>query len=503
MNKSDIITEYKKCKADFWYYLTTYAKTLDKDTGEVKPFATFDGKYDRPEYREEIHRFLRLIHERVIAKRNIDKPDIVDEKSRQMYITNCVMGYCTWAIMFLPYFRGLITHEKESKMDSKTDFNTPFGMMDFILEHNPAFLKPKQSDLIRSHMTIGLKSRNSLIIGDAGIRPGAGGGFDLIYNTEFAHQTNTFQKLAAEREACKGVNILDSTPNGKNNAHAATCEFAEKNPHNSSFLYVPIHWSKRRLPEWYEIKKRDYNGDEAQIAQELDMSREGSVKGRAFKLFKPSHIVEVAESFKPAFAIAGFDFGWIHYTSCVFIVPFSNDTWLVLDEYMDNEKPVHVHAEEAWKRIRKWGVDKVYWVADPSGVSKSREVGKSFYELYGGTDVSPENRITFEQGDNAVAEGISAINTMFWKDKLMINKKCVNLIDALNEAKYPINRNGEPTSEKYEESWYTDILDGLRYGVSRISKYQSIADSRMLKTIYSAPRPRGLGIGVYGRRAWK
>ena len=222
MTVEEIKAEYLKCKGDYWYYLKTYGKTLDKDSGEVKAFATFNGKWDKPEYEEHIHWLLDRVHERVIAKRQIDKPDICDEKSRQMYVTNSIMGYCAWSLLFVDNWRGLITHEKEDKMDNKTDFNTPFGMVDFMLSHNPEWLTPRKDDLIRSHMNIGLKCRNSLLTGDAGMRPGAGGGFDLIYNTEFAHQSFTNMKLAAEREACKGVNILDSTPNGKHNAHAIT-----------------------------------------------------------------------------------------------------------------------------------------------------------------------------------------------------------------------------------------------------------------------------------------
>jgi hypothetical protein len=297
------------------------------------------------------------------------------------------------------------------------------------------------------------------------------------------------------------VNILDSTPNGKHNAHALTCEFAEKHPDKSSFLYVPIHWSKRRLPEWYDIKKRDYNGDEAQIAQELDMSREGSVQGRAFKLFKPTHVIDIDPiKFKPAFSVNGFDFGWVHYTSCIFIAPWVNDTWVVYDEYMDNEKPVHVHANKCQDVIRRWGSQRVYWVADPSGVSKSREVGKSFYELYQSAEVPIEDRLRFEAGDNAVTEGINAVNTMFWKDKLLISRKCVNLIDALNEAVYPTNKNGEPTGDKYKEDWYTDILDALRYGVSRLAKYQSVVATRQQKLTYGPRVNMGLGLGNYGGR---
>lgn len=491
--------EIARCEGDWWYYLTTYWKTIDKDTGKIKLFATFDDKYDIPEYREFIKWFLGEVYKRVRARRQIEKPDIADEKSRQMYLTNGVSGLTGYLLQFYPNFRGLFTHEKEEKMDKLGDFNTPFGMIDFGLEHQPNFLKTDKSDLIRSHMRIGLKSIKTLLIGDAGVRPGAGGGFDLIYNTEFAHQSNTNQKLAAEREACKGVNILDSTPNGKYNAHAITCEFAEKHPDKSSFLYVPIHWSKRRIKDWYDIKKLDYNGDDAQIAQELDMSREGSVLGRAFKLFKPSDRIDVDFlKFKPALSINGFDFGWVHYTAAVFIAPWVNDTWIVYDEYMDNEKPIHVHAGKCMDIIRRWGVTNARWIADPSGTSRSREQGKSFYELYQSNEISIENRLQFEPGDNAVTEGISAINTMFWKDKLFISNKCVNLIDALNEAVYPTNKNNEPTSDKYKEDWYTDILDALRYAVSRLTKYTAIAARGQ-----DRPRPlihKGLGVGNLGRR---
>ena len=503
MTATEIVAEYRKCKADYWYYLTTYGKTFDMDTGEIKLFATFNGKYDKPEYREHIHWFLDRIHERILARRRIDKPDICDEKSRQMYVTNSVMAYCTWAILFMDNFRGLVTHEKEDKMDNKTDFNTPFGMVDFMIEHNPEWLKVESFDMIRSHMNIGIKSRNSLLTGDAGIRPGAGGGFDLIYNTEFAHQSFTNQKLAAEREACKGVNILDSTPNGKHNAHAITCEFAEKHPDKSSFLYVPIHWKKRRVDEWYDIKKLDYNGDEAQIAQELDMSREGSVLGRAFKMFKNEHIVDIDPVlFRPGIGVVGFDFGWAHHTAAVFVAPFKDDQWVVLDEYMVSELPPNINARECHAIKNRWGLNSVYWIADPASKQRSQHTGKTFQEIYSGRDdtqpVPIEDRIQFEDADNAIVQGISAVNSLFNKDKLLINRKCTNLIDALNEAVYPTNKNNEVTSDKYKEDWYTDILDALRYAVGKLAKYQGVVNSRQLKTVYRQPQPQGLGMGIYG-----
>jgi hypothetical protein len=495
----EIKAEYLKCKGDYWYYLKTYWKTMDKNTGLVKPFATFDNKYDKPEYEDFIHWFLNEVHKRVIAKRQIEKPDIADEKFRQAYMTNSIAALTGYYLSFADNFRGLFTHEKEEKMDSPGDFNTPFGMIDFGMTHLPDWLTPRKDDLTRSHMKIGLKCRNSLLTGDAGDRPGAGGGYDLIYNTEFAHQKNTFAKLAAEIEAAKGPIILDSTPNGSFNAHALTCAFAEKTPEKSSYLFVPIDWYQRRTQEWLELKVKDYNGDDALMAQEIYRSRTGSIKGRAFSHFNIEHITTIdAEKFKPFLSINGFDFGWIHATACVFIAPLDNDRWVVYDEYVDREKPTHIHAEKVCETIRRWGVTNTHWIADPSGISKSREIGKSFYELYKAVDIPVENRIAFEEGDNAIKEGITQVNTMFYKSKLLVSSRCVRLIDALNEAKYPVNKRNEPTSEKYEESQFSDILDALRYGVSKLGKYQKLVESRQLNVTYRQPKPQGLGMGIYG-----
>jgi hypothetical protein len=288
-----------------------------------------------------------------------------------------------------------------------------------------------------------------------------------------------------------------------------TCEFAEKHPDKSSFLYVPIHWSKRRLPEWYDIKKRDYNGDEAQIAQELDMSREGSVQGRVFKQFvQAEHTCDIkVGEFKPVVSVNGFDFGWVHDTICLIISPYLNG-WVVLDEHVKNETPVQLHAKECWKKVRDWQIERPIWVSDPSGEARSREVGKSFWQLYNPTDKEllsqpefmPQDRIVFEGGDKVSREGIAVINTMFYKGELKVNKRCTHLIDALNEAVYPVNKNGQPTDEVYKDDWYADPCDALIYAGSRLAKYKGYHTVRQQKLTYGPRVNMGLGLGNYGGR---
>lgn len=461
MTDKEIVHEYDHCKSDYWYYLTTYYKTIDKDTGEVKPFATFNGKYDRPEYRDVIHVFLDKVHERRIAKRQIKHPDIADEKSRQMYVTNSIMGYITWCLLFVDYFRGLATHEKEDKLDSKVDFNTPFGMIDFGLEHNPPWLKPDKNDIIRSHMTVGLKSRNSLLTGDAGLRPGAGGGYDLIYNTEFAHQSFTNSKLAAEREACKGVNILDSTPNGENNEHAIVCSFAEKNPDLSSFEYVPLLWKLRRTDEWYAIKKRDYNGDDVMIAQELDMSRKRSLKGRVFSSFIQSqHVIDYVPG-PLGITCAGWDFG-VGAPTVFVIATIKNDETIVIDSFFKSGSTPHEIAIEFKNKCRLLGIlpEKVIHIGDPSGDSQPRE--SALYEP--SFKLFRNEGILIRAGNNRILEGIQTINGLFFNNKLKISSKCTVLIDALNKAVFPTDSAGNVTKEAYTcDHPMIDHLDALKY----------------------------------------
>ena len=480
--------EYLKCLNDYWYYLKTYYKTIDKDTGEIKPFATFNGRYDKPEYEKVIHGFLDKIHVKRIAKRQIKHPDIADEKSRQMYITNSVMGYVAWCILFVDYFRGLVTHEKEDKLDSKTDFNTPFGMIDFGIEHNPPFLKPDKNDIIRSHMAIGLKSRNSLVTGDAGLRPGAGGGYDLIYNTEFAHQSFTNSKLAAEREACKGVNILDSTPNGENNEHAVVCEFAEKNPDLTSFEYIPLLWKLRRLDPWYEIKKKDYNGDDVMIAQELDMSRKRSLKGRVFTHFIQSqHVVSIKPgSIKLGITVCTWDFGVGAPTVCI-LNTIIDKKIVTLDSRFKSGSTPREMVMEFNAMCKAWNIPPgvIRHVGDPSGESKPRESADydSSFELF------RKEGVYINKGNNRIMEGIQTMNGEFFNGNLLINDLNTVLIDAFNKAVYPTDDNGDIKREVYTCAHpMIDLLDAEKYGV----RYM-VSMTHVSKTLQDKSNPVVMG----------
>lgn len=457
----EIITEIIACSKDPVYFAFKYIQTQDVESGVIKPFATFDGKYDKPEYTNEIKKLIRKFNDS-----RINKKDLHIDKSRQMYVTETFCAYALWCFLFVDNCRVLVTSEKAEKIDKKGAPDTLLNKIRFMLTHLPVWLQPGKKELIDNHMTLFYQLKNSSILGEGGDDPGRQGGVNIAWADEFAHQPHSQQRFLALREATKDSLILCSTPKGKNNKFAAI-KFDAK----SSFEKLSLIWSLRRVKEWYEMKRQQYSGDEAGLAQEVDISYEGSIRGRAFSRFTPAkHVIDltadvVRQKIKGNTTIVGIDLGWAHPTCYVFLAKIDG-TWTAYDEYEVSETPINVHAQNFKDMLTRWEITQnqcaIY--GDPSGAARSRETGEAAYDLFA------KSGVRISQANNEVAAGIQLINTLFYGDKLLISSKCARLIDALNEAEFYTNANGEAISEKYKEDWYTDLLDALRYAVMQAEK---------------------------------
>ena len=461
MTKDEIIKEIMKCEVDPVYFLFTYVYTQDVETGEIRKFGTFTGKHDKPEYAERIKELIREFD--TCRLNNID---LHIDKSRQMYATETFCGFALWCFLFVDNFRTLLTSEKESKIDKKGHPDALLNKIRFMLYHLRPFLQPDRKEIDDNHMTLFYKLKNTAILGEGGDDPGRQGGVNISWADEFAHQPHSSQRFLALREATKNSLMLCSTPKGKNN------KFAEiKFNQNSTFKKISLLWNLRRIKEWYDMKKQQYAGDDAGLAQEVDISYEGSIRGKAFSRFVPGmHVRDfnmdtLRQKLKSATVICGIDLGWAHPTCFVFIARIDG-VWTVFEEYEVSETPIEVHAENYKKILTRWELKEgqVIRKGDPSGAARSRETGETAYELF------RKSGVNIDQADNAVAAGIQLINTLFYKDQLIISSKCARLIDALNAAEFYTNINGEAVSEKYREDWYTDLLDALRYAIISAEK---------------------------------
>jgi len=505
--------EIDKCSAiggwEYFIFDSGHVYTFDKQAGGRKQFGQFNDSWDNPLFVEDIKDVIRKIDEkRRLGRKITDKDlklkrvpkfDILIEKSRQLFMTWAIMAYITWCLLFVPGFRGLITSEKEKKMDSDGDYNTPFGKIDYIISNLPPHLKPKDSDSRRKYLRAGLHSIDTIITGDAGVNPGRGEQVDLIFNDELAHQEHTERKKASQIEACKGVTIDNSTPYGKNNSFYKTRQRAIEEPEDSSVEVVRLHWTQRIKPEYHSEfrrkKLREYNGDEEMFAQEQEISYEGSVKGRAFKKFiSAEHTIpaynqdkdgvlfidKVRKHVKKSMVYNGLDYGFAHRTGAIWITHFGTQ-WLVFRDYQVQETPIPVHAEEFNRINAEWGIAKnrCLWFGDPAGEQRnvlsehSDDTASARYAEHG---------IEIIQANNSVKMGIEKINGMFYRSELVILDTCTGIIDALNEAQYHINTNGEPVGEKYKEAWYTDIIDALRYAVMSMEKAHEARTGRVAQS---------------------
>jgi hypothetical protein len=290
----------------------------------------------------------------------------------------------------------------------------------------------------------------------------------------------------------KGVNILLSTPKGMNNAFYDVYIQARDNPDESSYDIITPHWKDRIAPnkhdEYWRSAIRKYSGDIAMANQELNHSFEGALtKGRVFSQFMSAkHTINILPtSFAHGKIVCGVDFGYSHPTVFCFMAQMSNGIWHVFDLYEANELHPRVHTSNIIMLLNKWGltVQDCTFYADPSGESKPREgTGESSFELFkqAGIKMIPAN--------NRCMEGIQKVNDLFYQDKLYISTYLTTLIDALNQAKFPVNRNGEIIGEKYEESEFTDRLDALRYAV--MQTYKPVQTASHYRT-----RIMGMGMG--------
>lgn len=467
-SENDNVKMFLRYSSDPWEFVAHQIKTYDAEKGNFRYFAYFSGTEALPTFRNNIKELIYTLDKLRREKRMGEYHDLLIEKSRQMYCTTAILAYLLWCLLFVDNFAGLVTSEKSVKIDKKSDPNSLLGRIDMMITQLPQWMHPEPSDLVRSHLTIGLKSRNSMISGDAGVNPGRAGQFDIIFNDEFAFQEFSETKLASEYAAAKGPIVFASTPNGKNNAFYRLRQTAGQ----KKIKLLTWHWSLRRTQAWYDKKKEEYL-DAATLAQEQDISYTGSKSNRAFPQFISAvNTADIAASLPTGEDYIFLDFGWTHPTVLLFVRKTKEHLY-IYDCHAGSEMSPKQHAEQAIKIMAKYNLkpNNYKWFGDPSGASKSRETGQSSYQLFTQEILNlTKIPITIQQANNKVIEGIQQVNTAFKNKAATIDTKATMVIDALNEAVFTVNAKGEITSDKYKDDWTADYCDVVRYAISTLSE---------------------------------
>jgi hypothetical protein len=202
-----------------------------------------------------------------------------------------------------------------------------------------------------------------------------------------------------------------------------------------------------------EIEKMKQEQTEDQFAQE-SLADFRKTQGLVYKEFDrnlhifdddsgPEHIIE---------RVAGIDFGYNHPCAVIHITRDHDGVYWVTDEYYHTKRT----DEQIATYVKSCRFNSVYPDPEnPSAIQVLNEHGIAVTEIM--------------KGKGSVQAGINKVRQLFKSNRLMIHKRCQNLIQELEMYSYDEISESEMRSGSYPSEnpmkQYDDALDALRYGI--------------------------------------
>ncbi len=261
--------EFARCAKDPVYYMNTYGYVFDAKKKMVAPMTCF-------EYQNSCLRSFHKHQNNIILK------------SRQTGLSVITAGYVAWRLLFRYDEKILIIANDGAGAVRFLDTVKQF------VEHTPSWLKP---DSIEQKNTKRIAFSNNSYAEAKASSPNAGRGDSLtmliLDETAFIKDAEAIWMGAGMAlSATGGKCIMISTPNGTGNLYYKTWIDAVNN--TNDFIGTTVHWTENpnsihdleykldsngeKVPwsPWYDSQCKRLNWDSVKIAQELDLSFEGS-----------------------------------------------------------------------------------------------------------------------------------------------------------------------------------------------------------------------------------
>jgi len=495
-----------KCKLSPFYFITKYCYTLApqrKSKIELIP------KWDYIELLiDNIHR---------------DQNNLI-EKSRQMTVSWISQAYNIWGLLFGNGYSALNLSRKEGLVDDSSH-NSLFGKMRFIYKNLPEWMIEEQLgqyqpvDRLFKFLNVENKIRNNSIIGESA-NPDAGrsGNYKKVFADEFAFVNKSENVYSGFDEACPTGKNLISTPSWKGKK---TCFYRLRQDalkQLNDYKIIRIHWIKHpeRNKEWYKQACRGKTDDE--IARELDIDWNVSVKGRILDRWNSNnHVVEYKYQ-KELPLDLDFDFGIGESPVSIGFSQDLPDNSLIyfkdleykklsvaeiapklineLNDFLDLptnliynfNKIENVNFDEL-ERLRleylnksglKCIINQLRCFGDPSGKAKGA-TGKSWiseFEKWGFNI-----RYTFSPKLRDLEFGHLQLQRLVSQNKLLCTQDCTIIIDSLENYKRKTDSEGNVLdSQIVSDDWAKHRVDGIRYKVIN-TRCKEQFDERMLQQL--------------------
>ena len=263
--------EYLRCATDPIYFLNTYGYVFNAKEQKVGQMTCF-------KYQE---RCLKDYHE---FQNNIIL------KSRQTGLSVITAGYVAWRLIFRKDEKILII---ANDGDGAVRF---LSTVKQFIDYTPSWLLPGGKErLVDNQKFIQLKNKSYAQARASSPQAGRGDSLTLLVMDETAfidYAENIWMAAGMALSATNGKCIMISTPNGTGNLYHKTWEGAERG--ENDFVHNTVHWTENKYcsenlekrisndgeeyywSPWYDEQCRRYQYDDVKIAQELDLSFEGS-----------------------------------------------------------------------------------------------------------------------------------------------------------------------------------------------------------------------------------
>lgn len=231
----------------------------------------------------------------------------------------------------------------------------------------------------------------------------------------------------------KGGLIMASTPNGFNHFY----QYAKKSQDSDDWLYSHATSYDNEYNDKEELDRLKREKPEDSFAQEY-LADFRKLEGLVYKEFsRELHTLDI----EPKTVIerfAGLDFGFTNPTALVEIHKDNDNRYWVVNEYYETGKT----NSEVIEYARTLNIQTYYPdPAEPDRIEEMRRAGLHCRDV-----------------NKDVKKGIDTVRELFKSGRLFISKRCVNLIDELENYRYKDNSE-EPIKE------HDHLLDGLRYAL--------------------------------------
>ena len=278
-----------------------------------------------------------------------------------------------------------------------------------------------------------------------------GRSYDLIIFDEAAladgrDAFNVALRPTLDKDNSKALFI--STPRGKNNWFA---EFWYRGFSDEYSEWASIRATYKENPRMSEsdIAEARKSTSEAEFRQEYEADF-NIYEGQIWTFDREACLANFSElDTSKMDMFAGLDVGYRDPTAfCVIGYDWDEETFYLVDEYLDAEQTTETHARKIQTMIDKWDID---WIYIDSAAQQTR------FDFAQNYDISTIN------AKKSVLDGIAHVATIVDNKKLLVEQTCTETIASLDQYQWDPNPN--LLKEKPRHNQASHMADALRYAL--------------------------------------